>query len=209
MVFAQLNSPEFLTRLLAKDDQGGVLEIVTVFVLLPGIVAGAIAWFRWRNALPSSLSRGWLLFWVLACVYFAGEEISWGQWLFGWSTPEAMQVINDQNETNLHNISSWLDQKPRALVELWIVVAGLVLPVMRRLRQQSLPANSNAHWILPTFVCVPAGLVFIFVRLMDWVAVAALEPYSSSELREYSIAVFLALFLMSIATRAARAQRSA
>lgn len=34
----------------------------------------------------------------------AGEEISWGQRLFGWGTPSAITVINNQGETNLHNI---------------------------------------------------------------------------------------------------------
>jgi hypothetical protein len=32
------------------------------------------------------------------------EEISWGQWIFFWRSPEVFKEINAQGETNLHNI---------------------------------------------------------------------------------------------------------
>lgn len=46
------------------------------------------------------------LFAVLACGLFfmVGEELSWGQRLFGWQTPESLAEANKQSETNLHNI---------------------------------------------------------------------------------------------------------
>ena len=47
-----------------------------------------------------------ILFYSLAIASFVviGEEMSWGQWVFHWSTPEALTEINRQQETNLHNI---------------------------------------------------------------------------------------------------------
>ena len=47
-----------------------------------------------------------VLFGVLAAgiIFMIGEEISWGQRLFGWETPESYAAINKQEETNLHNI---------------------------------------------------------------------------------------------------------
>lgn len=53
------------------------------------------------------------VFWVkqlaylgLALLFFfgAGEEISWGQRIFGIQTPEALAEINEQDEINIHNI---------------------------------------------------------------------------------------------------------
>jgi len=41
---------------------------------------------------------------ALACFLVAGEELSWGQWIFGWGTPDALAEINLQNETNAHNL---------------------------------------------------------------------------------------------------------
>lgn len=37
-------------------------------------------------------------------LFVIGEEISWGQRILGWGTPEALQAINKQDETNVHNI---------------------------------------------------------------------------------------------------------
>lgn len=44
------------------------------------------------------------LIFALGVFFILGEEISWGQRLFGWGTPEALEEINRQAETNLHNI---------------------------------------------------------------------------------------------------------
>src|SRR5690606_24599741 len=78
----------------------------------------------------------WLKLWLaagaLGCLYIAGEEISWGQHIIGWGTPEYWAALNDQNETNLHNTSSWLDQKPRLLLEIGVVFGGLVMPLIAR-----------------------------------------------------------------------------
>lgn len=46
------------------------------------------------------------LFAVLACglIFMVGEELSWGQRMFGWQTPQSLAENNKQAETNLHNI---------------------------------------------------------------------------------------------------------
>ena len=43
---------------------------------------------------------------LLAILFFfgGGEEISWGQRIFGWETPDAFQEANVQRETNIHNL---------------------------------------------------------------------------------------------------------
>ena len=55
----------------------------------------------------------------LALIYFLGEEISWGQHFFNWASPEFFENINNQQETNLHNISNLFDQLPRTVVLIW------------------------------------------------------------------------------------------
>ena len=41
----------------------------------------------------------------IAMTFAAGEEISWGQRIFGFSTPDLLMEVNDQQEFNLHNIT--------------------------------------------------------------------------------------------------------
>jgi hypothetical protein len=99
-------------------------------------------------------------------------------------------------------MSSWLDRKPRALVELWVMVAGLAVPAWRWLRGR--PANP-AHldyWLLPTVVVVPSAALFLLFRAHKWVTDsggAGIAGWlSESEVREYYIALFLSLYLLSI-----------
>jgi len=37
-------------------------------------------------------------------VFAGGEEISWGQRIFGWETPDSLASINAQDETTIHNL---------------------------------------------------------------------------------------------------------
>ncbi len=50
------------------------------------------------------LAVGLTFFYALLFFFGAGEEVSWGQRIFGWETSEAMKEINRQDETTLHNI---------------------------------------------------------------------------------------------------------
>jgi hypothetical protein len=180
---------------------GGLAEHGTVLVLIPGIVAGFLA-FRARSLLPDWRLGWWILMWTLASFYFAGEEISWGQHLFHWETPEVFRELNKQQEMNLHNTSSWFNQKPRALVELWIIFSGLAMPAWRWLRGAKLDPARIGYWLWPTVVAVPAAALFMLFRAHKWVAESTGRELaywlSESEVREYYVAVFLSIYLMSI-----------
>lgn len=204
LVVAAAAGPDYVGAITRSDHDPrgtGIAEHATVLVLVPGIVAG-FAVFRRRRHLPDARIGWWVLAWTLACVYFAGEKMSWGQHLIGWQSPELFQDINRQKETNIHNISSWLDRKPRAVVELWVMIAGLLLPVWQRVRGAVPDAASRAYWIWPSFVVVPSAALFLLFRLHRWFADPATSGYfnwlSESEVREYYIALFLSLYLLSI-----------
>jgi hypothetical protein len=71
-----------------------------------------------------------ILFVVVAIASFiiAGEEISWGQRLLGLETPEALDRINHQGETNIHNIT--IVQRLFNIAELLAGAYGFFLPVL-------------------------------------------------------------------------------
>jgi len=51
------------------------------------------------------LSRNlFFLFLFVIFLFGAGEEISWGQRIFNFNTPDILYEINEQRETNIHNI---------------------------------------------------------------------------------------------------------
>lgn len=196
--------PDLFEELNRKDSHegAGLVENLTVLVLLPAIAWALMTVVRWRSPRPTQWIQLWLALWTLACVYFAGEECSWGQWYFGWNTPEVLAALNDQGETNLHNISSWLDQKPRALVEVFIIAAGLAVPVALRLKRRgALNSNSLASWILAPSLCWSAAAWFLLLRVSGFVPLPAFARLDSSELHELAIAWFLSLYLISYPVR--------
>lgn len=65
----------------------------------------------------------WIAF-ILICIVFIGEEISWGERLHGVGI-EAIRDINTQGETNLHNITHF--QNSYGLLHLGWAFLGFVL----------------------------------------------------------------------------------
>jgi hypothetical protein len=117
----------------------------------------------------------WLFAWVLiaalACFYVAGEEVSWGQHFLNWDTPAYWQAVNDQHETNFHNTTSWLDQKPRLILFAGIIVGGLVFPLLKRFRPGILPERFAI--LYPPAQLIPAALL-------------VLGPYLAQEIAEHA-----------------------
>jgi len=188
------------------EGEQGVIENLTVAFLAGAVAAGVLA-LRGRARLPRPRLAGWLLALTVGCVYFAGEEVSWGQHWFGWETPEAIERVNDQRETNLHNISSWLDQKPRLLLELWVLVGGVAVALRRRLGAAAYDERSDWRaWFWPTWVAFPAALLAIGVRLPERVADLLGWEWGTvvirySEAQELFFALFLLLYMLSIQAR--------
>lgn len=190
--------PDLYARLSHKDhtEHTGLIEHLTVIVLVPGILAALHALVRFYRRFPSRMHWGWVAVWTLACIYFAGEECSWGQWYFGFETPEVLEEINKQQEFNLHNTSSWLNEKPRAAVEIFVVTAGLILPVLARLGPLAAWARRpRPAWVLAPAMCWFAAAYFLAAWIVD--RVTPNGRYVDAELRELAVAWFLALYLFS------------
>ena len=203
--FRIINEP--LYRQLWQSELGPV-ETGTVAVLLPGILAGLAA-LRQSNRLPARWLPGWLVLIITGSVYFGGEEASWGQHWLGWNTPEALSKLNDQGETNLHNTSSWLDQKPRLLLELGVLVGGLLYPLFMGLKRWNRPSDPQEvhYWLwpggqlLPTaFLAIAIGLPQRFEKFFGWPIPYPLD-IRASETQELYFALFLALYLWSFQRR--------
>jgi hypothetical protein len=194
-------SPELWDELHRKDsyDGAGLVENLTVLLLVPAVPLALFAVWKWGSRLPWWPLRIWVILWALAAIYLGGEEISWGQWHFQWQTPQAFAANNDQGETNLHNITPWLDQKPRALVELFIIVAGLVVPSIARLRSgRPLDDDAPGAWILAHPICFAPAAAFFLSRMIEFIIPGQLgQRLDESELRELAISWFIAVYLIS------------
>lgn len=208
--------PTRFDHLARKDNfaNTGLIEHLTVAVLVPGIIAAIYTLIRFRRLLPTGWAQLWLLLWTLACIYFAGEECSWGQWYLEFETPEELTGLNDQGEFNLHNMSSWLDQKPRTLVEVFVIVAGFLMPLVLHFKRDSGEDQNDGFvgkhlpWTLAPAMCWAAAGVFFVQRIAKVADNAWLDRIGTSEFRELGVAWFLTLYLLSYWLRLRTVHRS-
>lgn len=179
-------------------SEGGPHEAVEfVFAAIACVFSLACAWTYRQNI----LLLVWFSLAVLGCFYIAGEEISWGQHVFGWTTPEFWSGVNDQNETNLHNTSSWFDQKPRLLLFIGIVVAGLIAPWLR-LQKPGLYARwvpERYSILFPSAHMVPTSLGVLVPYLMQAIGRHIFHIHifeRESEVQELYMYYFLLLYTL-------------
>ena len=128
-------------------------ELIGAFSLL---VTSLLFLYGFRVA-RKTLDKTWvslmkqLVYLGMALIFFfgAGEEISWGQRILGFQTPEALSQVNKQEEFNLHNLSAWEASKfldPDRLFDLfWFLFAvltpavALVVPTFKKFAGQFVP----------------------------------------------------------------------
>ncbi len=195
----------------------GPMEYTGVLLMVPGVIAGFYAAFNFKR-FPDRRLGVWALICTLGLIYYGGEELSWGDHFrvsMGWKhrqhTTETVLGLNEQGETNIHNLDTplgkLLGRTSKNIVELWCYVGALVIPLILLKRQSPLGISDRGYWFWPTTAtAVCAVLVFVtyrpirvYVKLMDFEH----EPYwaRQSELQEFFMAAALSIYVCSIAWR--------
>jgi len=145
--------PVDLKTLLYQED--GLLEMLTAGLLL---LASIQFYLAGKHAPKHLLKRRTAIAFFLLSIFsmfFMMEEISWGQRIFSWDTPETIKAINLQQETNLHNIFNPILIHVERLVAVFIALA-LLIAILFRTRITSptlrslLPADK--YYYLPILI---------------------------------------------------------
>ena len=146
----------------------------------------------------------WTVIFGLGCIYFFGEEISWGQHLGGWETPDAWKEVNNQHETNLHNTSGWLDQIPRTLLTIGIICGGFIYPLLQRGESQGRLGEDFLIHFMPGKNCIWAAACLVAMEVLLIVAKTTdttLLTNFGGEIKESLIAMFLLVYIADFADR--------
>ncbi len=99
--FLLVAAPETL-RVLTREDSW-VESLTAVWFLLAGFLLFVTAWME------RSVSRRCVyILGGTAMVFVFGEEISWGQRIFGFATPDFLMSLNEQEEITVHNTANGL-----------------------------------------------------------------------------------------------------
>ncbi len=200
----------------AWEDEYGYIENMTVVFALVAMVY-TIKIYRLDVSFPKGI-KPFVLLSGVAMFFFAGEELSWGQWFFLWDTPEAWREINLQGETNIHNLSRVLSKYPRHVITLVCFVVGVIMPFMLIRRQkQGRVVSDYWHWLVPTvrlvLICLIVSFATTPARILNHYDLIESKSYwdmalPSSECREYFIAMFFMTYFISLYTRINHSRKS-
>ncbi len=184
--------------------ENGILEQAQFLVIGSAFIFSLlILWALRHQNLP------WVMAWTsiaaLGSFYIAGEEVSWGQHILGWGTPEQWAQVNDQGETNLHNTTSWLDQKPRILLIVGIAVGGLVLPLLKKYKEDWLPKKFTLIYPPSCMAVIAALAIFpsLTVKIGELFDIVLFGRVS--ELQELYLYYFVLVYLMALKKRIEKA----
>lgn len=156
----QLVNPEFAAILVRKENwpyYRPAIFVKCAFELV-GMVAFIITAIRYTR------KRQWLavvLAGLAAIVLFlmAGEELSWGQRIFGWGTPNHIAAWNEQGETNFHNYNTQLFQNTLYFGG-WLLLVGIAFwrNTIAKLLKKAKPLSFLVNWLPPlSFVLIFAA----------------------------------------------------
>ncbi len=188
----------------------GLIENATLLVLAVAVLVGTRLFLSLPPQAPAWL-RWWVLIITMGALFFLGEEASWGQHFFSWGPGGEWSKLNQQNETNLHNLTELgfiFDQLPRNLLTAAALAGGVVVPLFRRLRHLRWTPSDGNYWLWPTLVCTPTALLGVFVsvpeKLYDIAGIARpelLERLNPGEFKECFLAFFILFYLLSLRSR--------
>lgn len=191
LVFVFLRPDEFDT-VFARED--GVVEYATAIFLL--FSCFALIGHARRNR-----GRVMVLVSVYALAFFfaAGEEISWGQRIFGIESTEFFTANNYQGETNLHNLvvgdihlaEEVFGNALTLVLLLYLVVLPLLYPSIGWVRRFS------------EALAVPVPPKHMAALAMIWSAfIASIQLPRNWEVYEFAFSVFALLIFLSPVNKA-------
>ena len=148
--------------------EGGILEYLQALILFMS------TWVSWLISKDLWKRLGMRYHGVVYCVIAFGmlfvglEEIAWGQILFGWETPEAIALVNAQNQTTLHNLELFQNYLDLNLFLVSAVLLVLVLwrPSVRWVRTTILNGERipNSAFFIPRYFWP----LFFFAALLSY-----------------------------------------
>lgn len=112
------------------------------------------------------------LFLAAGCIFVGGEEMSWGQRLFGISTPDVFLEHNFQKEITLHNLGEFGKEWPKRIYMFGVFFYVVAFPVFLKLNSTFRKLSEKLNIVVPPkilmlpFFC---SLSFpIFTKLNLW-----------------------------------------
>lgn len=209
-VFIALSVPQLWPDVYRRwfDGDNAIVDGLQALFLVAGLAVAVRTLVR-RDIDWPGRARWWLGFIALGLLILLGEDFQWGQDIFGWEATGWFARHNDSGETNFHNSSVWLDQYPRAVLYVGMLLGAIVHPLMVSRRGSGL-FDRLPSWFTPTLASMPPAFgcfVAWLPKLIDKSDVLGdlkLQVGRASERQEVFIYMFMLAYVLSLARRLPR-----
>ena len=133
------------------------------FYLIAAIIA--IINFLILNKVQATGSNKFsLLAFTSFCFFISMEEISWGQNIFGFNTPESIKNINFQDQITFHNLNPLQNEfslfgMPFSILHIFFITLGLILGLsfpLRNRKRVKFFIPFIPPWYLSLYYLIPA-----------------------------------------------------
>ncbi|NND80631.1 MAG: hypothetical protein HKN53_12090 [Maribacter sp.] len=200
-------SNDLLARL---TDEDGIYEnIGALLFLLTSLGFAALAaiprLYPNKTRIGKYSERYYFLFFALLFFFAFGEEISWGQRIFNFLTPESIKEHNIQGEFNVHNLDVFygktMDGEDKtglsALLNLsrmfyvFLIIYLLILPLLFKYNSAVRKLTKKMSLPVPNFLL---GIIFCFnlqyENVLRWIN-SDLEVHGLVEIKEAAISLIV------------------
>ena len=165
-------------------------------MLLAAVMFAITAWRTVRT--PGARWLRPVVLIALALFFFvaAGEEISWGQRILGFQTPELIANHNIQDETNLHNLGP-LQGRADVMFQLFWMLGFIAVPVLAVLSSRVRGVAKRFWPVAPLGIAVLLALTYLVAqvaeRIPEWTTYTSTYPilHSVTEVKEALAGVVL------------------
>ena len=144
-------------------NENGLVEILQNFFLLFSIffIFRFVSYQKFNNR--GIFSNILIILYFVGLIYYFLEEISWGQHIFFWNSPDFFLEFNNQKETNFHNISNLLNELPRTLLVIWCSFSFLIYYLLDKDKKFS----NFQYFIFPNKNLKKISFLLLFFVLPD------------------------------------------
>lgn len=188
--FIAIPSTRDLSLQMLKENHP-IEQMTTLVFIVGGVVGLLLARKMWQRGEERNIYIFYALF-SLGLLFIAMEEAAWGQWIFGFETPELWRMINRQGDMTIHNIAGLNGHSE--LLRLTFGIGGLVgiyvskFPAMQKIQVPTLLLS----WFL---VIIVHALVDVYNDIFPIQDEFDYYITKTSELLELIIALSALLFL--------------
>jgi len=127
-------------------------------------------------------------------IFIAGEEESWGQWIFHYKATTWISEANVQKEINIHNLALLDFLSPHMILNIFALTVGIVLPLLYRFSIRFRMFLNKMHFPVCPLSCLP---LFFLALGYERISGVIFYHWASAEIREFLLSIGFLLFSFS------------